>query len=81
MPAATIKQEGDIWKAGQLHSGSKTGPIVPHTPAGQKQMLAIYFSEHGERKKGGKLKTSKKKARKRLNHGPMAGMLRNAFRR
>lgn len=34
------------WKAGQLHSGSKRGPVV----RSQKQALAIAFSEAGEKK-------------------------------
>jgi len=32
------------WGAGQLHSGG-SGQTVPHTPAGQKQAVAIAFSE------------------------------------
>jgi hypothetical protein len=32
------------WGQGGLHSGSKKGPIVSH-PGGQKQALAIAFSQ------------------------------------
>jgi hypothetical protein len=45
MPASTIKEEMHRWKHGELHSGSKEGPVVPHTKKGQKQALAIWFSE------------------------------------
>lgn len=56
MPAATVKEEMHRWKAGELHSGSKHGPVVPHTKKGQKQALAIYFSEkrRGTRSAGGR---------------------------
>jgi len=33
------------WAQDGLHSGSKKGPIVPHSKAGQKKALAIAFSE------------------------------------
>ena len=33
------------WGKGQLHSGSKKGPIVPDTRAGQKQAVAIALSQ------------------------------------
>jgi len=33
------------WGEGSLHSGGKHGPTVPHTKAGQKQALAIMYSE------------------------------------
>jgi hypothetical protein len=32
------------WGKGQLHSGSKTGPKVPDTRAGQRQAIAIALS-------------------------------------
>jgi hypothetical protein len=37
----------DEWKAGTLHSGSKTGPLV----TSQKQALAIGFSENKRKAK------------------------------
>ncbi len=42
-----VKQEMDKWKAGTLHSGSKSGPIV----TSQKQAIAIALSESGMSKK------------------------------
>ncbi len=36
-----IKKTMDEWKAGKLHSGSKTGPVVKN----QKQAIAIGLSE------------------------------------
>ncbi len=44
---ARMKGEMDKWKAGTLHSGSKTGPKV----TGQKQAIAIALSESGQSKK------------------------------
>jgi len=41
-----IKGEMDQWKAGELHSGSKSGPVVKN----QKQAIAIALSQ--ARKKG-----------------------------
>ena len=38
------------WKAGELHSGSKSGPKV----SSQKQAVAIYLSEKRAAKKGKK---------------------------
>ena len=43
---AGIKAEMDKWKAGTLHSGSKTGPIVKS----QKQAVAIALNQ--QRKAG-----------------------------
>lgn len=40
------------WKEGALHSGSKKGKQVPHTRQGQKQALAIAFSEQRRLKRG-----------------------------
>ena len=48
-----IKKVMSEWKSGELHSGSKKGPVVQ----GQKQAVAIALSE--ARKKG--LKVPKKK--------------------
>lgn len=42
MPASEVMHK---WKLGQEHSGSKHGPIVPHTKKGQKQAIAIMLSE------------------------------------
>lgn len=39
------------WGKGEEHSGSKHGPVVPHTKAGQKQALAIAYSEARRGKK------------------------------
>jgi hypothetical protein len=43
---AKLKKVFHEWKAGTLHSGSKTGPIVKH-PEGRKQGIAIALSESG----------------------------------
>lgn len=40
------------WKEGGLHSGSKKGKQVPHTKKGQKQALAIAFSEQRQMGRG-----------------------------
>jgi len=40
------------WGQGQLHSGSKSGKVVPKTKKGQKQALAIAYSE--QRSQGSK---------------------------
>jgi len=48
----------DEWKAGALHSGSKSGPVVRN----QKQALAIAFSE--KRKQGGALGRAKARIRR-----------------
>jgi hypothetical protein len=47
MPADLVFKK---WKAGQLHSGSKTGPKVTN----QKQAIAIYLSEKRAAAKGKK---------------------------
>jgi hypothetical protein len=49
-----MKEELDKFKSGELHSGSKKGPIVSNP----KQALAIALSEAGKSKKK---KKSKKK--------------------
>ena len=49
-----IKKTMHEWKEGDLHSGSKTGPVVTN----QKQAVAIALSE--ARKKGYKVPTRKK---------------------
>ena len=46
--AKVVKTEMHKWKAGKLHSGSKTGPVV----RSQKQAIAISLSESGQSKKG-----------------------------
>ena len=38
---AKVKRVMDEWKAGELHSGSKKGPVVSN----QKQAIAIALSE------------------------------------
>ncbi len=50
-----VKTEMDKWKAGTLHSGSKSGPVVKN----QKQAIAIALSESGQSR------------RKRENPGPV----------
>jgi len=46
----SVKGVMDEWKSGQLHSGSKKGPVVKN----QKQAIAIALSE--QKQKGGKKK-------------------------
>jgi hypothetical protein len=47
-----MKEEMDKWKAGELHSGSKKGPIV----RSRAQAIAIGLSESGQSKKKKKKK-------------------------
>lgn len=47
MPAEEVMHK---WKAGKLHSGSKSGPVVKN----QKQAVAIYLSEKRAAKRGKK---------------------------
>jgi hypothetical protein len=42
-----MKTEMDKWKAGDLHSGSKHGPVVKS----QEQAIAIGLSESGQSRK------------------------------
>jgi hypothetical protein len=51
--AAKVKRVMHEWHAGELHSGSKTGPVV----TSQKQAVAIALSEAGTARK------TRKKAR------------------
>lgn len=44
------------WGNGELHSGSKHGKVVPHTPAGQKQAEAIAASEQRQQGHGSAVK-------------------------
>lgn len=50
-----MKEEMDKFKAGELHSGSKKGPIVTNP----KQAIAISLSESGQSKKKKKKKAKK----------------------
>jgi len=51
-----MKEEMDKWKAGELHSGSKNGPIVTNP----KQAIAISLNEAGMSNRKSKKKKSKK---------------------
>lgn len=44
---ARMKEEMDKFKSGELHSGSKKGPVVTNP----KQAIAISLSESGQSKK------------------------------
>jgi len=46
----SVKGVMDEWKSGQLHSGSKKGPVV----TSQKQAIAIALSEQKQKAKRGK---------------------------
>jgi Family of unknown function (DUF6496) len=46
----SVKGVMDEWKHGQLHSGSKKGPVVKN----QKQAVAIALSEQRQQKSGKK---------------------------
>lgn len=46
----SVKGVMDEWKSGQLHSGSKKGPVVKN----QKQAVAIALSEQRQQKIGKK---------------------------
>lgn len=52
---AKVKRVMDEWKAGTLHSGSKSGPVV----RSKKQAVAIALSQSGQSKR--KRGRSKKK--------------------
>ena len=49
---AKVKKVMDEWKAGTLHSGSKSGPVVTN----QRQAVAIALSESGQARKAKKPK-------------------------
>ena len=49
-PKQIMQTEMRKYKAGQLHSGSKKGPIVKN----RKQAIAIGLSESGQSRKKGK---------------------------
>lgn len=60
-----MKATMDEWKAGKLHSGSKTGPVVKS----QKQAVAIALNETGKsRMKKSKDQTSKGRAGQRVTY-------------
>jgi Family of unknown function (DUF6496) len=44
---AKVKKVMDEWQAGELHSGSKEGPVVRN----RKQAIAIALSESGQSRK------------------------------
>ena len=56
MPAEEVMHK---WKEGDLHSGSKKGPVVKN----QKQAVAIYLSEKRAAKKGKKEYQSKRSSK------------------
>lgn len=62
MPASEVMHK---WGKGQLHSGSKSGPVVPHTKAGQKRALAIMYSEKENEDETGSPDRKKPRRRKR----------------
>jgi hypothetical protein len=47
-PKQIVKTEMGKYKRGQLHSGSKTGPVVKN----RRQAIAISLSEAGQSNKG-----------------------------
>jgi len=60
------------WGAGELHSGSKTGPVIPHTKAGQRRAVAIMLSEKRKEQANGGTYPERKmgigKAKKAVRH-------------
>lgn len=52
-----VKLEMDKFKSGELHSGSKTGPVVTNP----KQAIAISLSESGQSRKKKQMKRKYKK--------------------
>lgn len=57
---AVMKREMEKYKHGDLHSGSKSGPVVTNP----KQAIAISLSESGQSKKKSKKKKMSKKHKK-----------------
>ena len=62
MPASEVFHK---WGQGKLHSGSKTGPVIPKTKAGQKRAEAIYFSEKENEDETGSPDRKKPKRKRR----------------
>ena len=71
-----MKATMDEWKKGELHSGSKKGPVVKS----QKQALAIAFHEGGEarppKKKKGKAAAVKQR---KVGAAMSSGLIRQAY--
>lgn len=57
---AVMKREMEKFERGELHSGSKKGPVVTNP----KQAIAISLSESGQSKKKSKKKKMSKKHKK-----------------
>lgn len=57
-----VKKTMDEWKAGELHSGSKQGPVVKN----QKQAIAIALKQSGQSKYDKMTKPKKKRGRKNI---------------
>lgn len=46
-----VKATMEEWETGKLRSGSKSGPLVPHSKGGYKQAVAIALNSRRKKKK------------------------------